>query len=75
MRLNGQNMNQFAEQEFVDALVSLSAYPEPTCNSSKEGENRSERFYFLSGWDRLVSRFRTTRTNCDGSFFEAISNY
>ncbi len=74
MRLNEQSMNEFAEQEFVDAVISLSANPEPTCNFSKESEIQSERFCFLSGWDRLISSFRHTPTNRADFSFQLILN-
>ncbi|MBA3855310.1 MAG: hypothetical protein C0507_00225 [Cyanobacteria bacterium PR.3.49] len=50
------------DQEFVDALVTLSTIHD-SANSEKpsagvSGHKINEGFYFMCGWDRLMSRFR-----------------
>ena len=50
------------DQEFVDALVTLSTIHDSAKSerpsAGVSGHNINEGFYFMCGWDRLMSRFR-----------------
>jgi|GEM_PF-6602114 hypothetical protein len=61
--------HKFSDSEFIDALISLAdmldaasdnqdGFEEQKTMFSSEENTAAERFSFLSGWDRLMVRFR-----------------
>lgn len=58
------------DQEFVNALVSLSRFQDTSRAQRLLGSDKhniDEGFYFMCGWDRLMARFRVAAATREGT--------